>query len=158
MTERLGDAVRAAYGDGADAWLAGPARVYDRLAETVVAALPVALTGERVLDIGAGTGAVARAVRAVGGLPVALDTAAEMTRLTHRDGLRSVQGDAARLPFRSGAFAAAVAAFSFTHVPELVTAVREAARVVVDDGAVVAAASPTRRRAPSNGPSMTPPA
>ena len=48
--------VQAAYAAGAAAWASGPARVYRRLAELLVAFSPVPLGGRRVLDLGSGTG------------------------------------------------------------------------------------------------------
>ena len=52
-----------AYDASADAWAAGPASVYGRLAEAMLDESPVPLTGADVLDVGAGTAVVAEAAR-----------------------------------------------------------------------------------------------
>ena len=52
----------SAYTGVAAAWDAGPSRLYDALARAVVSAHPGDVAGLRVLDIGAGTGAVSRAL------------------------------------------------------------------------------------------------
>ena len=53
--------VGAAYSATGAAWQAGPGRIYDRLAEVMLASPPAPLAGQRVLDVGAGTGAATRA-------------------------------------------------------------------------------------------------
>ena len=123
------------------AWERGPARIYNRLAEVVVAALPVAVTGGSALDLGAGTGAASRALLAAGASRVvAVDSA--MAMLTHDAHQRppAVAGDALALPFADGAFDAAVAAFSLNHLADPAAGLREAARVTRPGGGVAASA------------------
>lgn len=132
--------VRDAYGDSAVAWAAGPERIYQRLADDLVAALPADLGGRRVLDIGAGTGTVSRALLAVGATPVAMDLSARMLDRRGARGLVAVAADAMLLPFADRSFAAAVAGFCISHLPDPVDGLREAARVT-RAGGVVAASS-----------------
>jgi ubiquinone/menaquinone biosynthesis C-methylase UbiE len=129
--------MRAAYDTASAVWGAGPQAVYDRLAAAIVAAAPVPLGGRLVLDVGAGTGAVSRAVTAAGGKPVAVDAAWGMSRATRRNGVRSACGDALALPFRSASFWTAVAAFLLSHLRDPVAGLAEAKRVVEPGGAVV---------------------
>jgi SAM-dependent methyltransferase len=133
--------VGAAYSAAAAAWQRGPGRIYDRLAEVVVAAMPVALNGASALDLGAGTGAATRALLAAGAAGVvALDAAFGM--LAHDAGHRppAVAGDAVALPFAAGAFDATVAAFSLNHLTDPAAGLREAARVTGPGGGLVVSA------------------
>jgi len=133
-------AVAAAYSATGEAWHRGPDRIYDRLARVLVAASPVSLEGARVLDVGAGTGAVSRAALAAGaGAVVAMDAAFGM--LAHRAGERppAAVGDLLALPFADDAFDAAVAAFSLNHLTEPAAGLREMARVTRRGGPLLAA-------------------
>ena len=130
-----------AYSATGSAWEHGPARIYNRLAEIVVAALPVSIDGASTLDLGAGTGAATRALLAAGaGRVVAVDAATGM--LSHNAGRRppAVAGDALALPFTAGAFDVVVAAFSLNHLSDPAAGLREAARVTRPGGAVAASA------------------
>lgn len=131
----------AAYSATGSAWERGPARIYDRLAEVVVAALPAAVVGGSALDLGAGTGAATRALQAAGAARVvAVDAAVGM--LAHDAGRRppAVAGDALALPFAVGVFDATVAAFSLNHLADPAAGLREAARVTRPGGALAASA------------------
>lgn len=130
----------AAYSATGAAWRDGPQRVYQRLADALVDASPVPLTGELVVDVGTGTGAASNAIRRVGGQPVALDLADGMLRVDQRTRPPAAVADARRLPIASGACAAVVAAFCFNHLPDPERALTEAARVVRPGGAVLASA------------------
>lgn len=132
--------VAAAYSATGAAWQAGPGRVYDRLADVLVEASPVALAGRLVLDVGSGTGAAGRAVQRAGGRPVACDLAPGMLATLVGAGWPGVAADARALPLRDGGAGALVAAFSFNHVPDPEAALAEAARVVASGGAVLASA------------------
>jgi SAM-dependent methyltransferase len=130
------DIVRA-YDASGRAWARDAAAVTDRLAEAVVGCWPEPLVGRLIVDLGAGTGSASRAVAAAGGVPVALDPAVGMLRHVR---VPSVAADAATLPIRSGAADGLVATFSLTHLPDPVAGFREAARVLVGAGTVLASA------------------
>jgi ubiquinone/menaquinone biosynthesis C-methylase UbiE len=132
----LGDA----YSATGTAWREGPERIYDRLADALVAASPVPLAGERVADVGAGTGAASRAIAREGGVPIALDLADGMLRVAQRSRPPAVVADGRRLPLANGSCAAVVAAFSYNHVSDPHVALAEAARVVGTGRAVLASA------------------
>ncbi|HEX2698764.1 MAG TPA: methyltransferase domain-containing protein [Acidimicrobiales bacterium] len=136
----LTGAVAAAYSATGGAWEQGPGRIYDRLAEVLVAGSPVPLDGARVLDVGAGTGAATRAVIAAGARAVvAVDAAYGM--LAHQAVERppAAVGDLNALPFVDRAFDAAVAAFSLNHLAEPSVGLREMARVTRRGGPLLAA-------------------
>ena len=123
------------------AWQRGPARIYDRLAEVVVAALPVPLDGASALDLGAGTGAATRALLAAGaGRVVAVDAAMGMLTYDASGRPPAVAGDALALPFAAGAFDATVAAFSLNHLSDPAAGLREAARVTRPGGGLAVSA------------------
>jgi ubiquinone/menaquinone biosynthesis C-methylase UbiE len=100
--------------------------VYRHLAAPLARALEDA--GGPVLDVATGTGALGRLLsRSVGiDLSRRLLTANPLEKL--------VCGDAERLPFRAGAFAAAGCAFGINHFPEPEAAVTEMARVAARVG------------------------
>jgi SAM-dependent methyltransferase len=96
--------------------------VYRHLARPLAAAL--AGTGGPLLDVAAGSGALGRLL---GDRVVALDLAPG--QLAGNPARLRVCGDAERLPFAAGAFAAAGCAFGVNHLPDPLAAVRELARV-----------------------------
>lgn len=129
--------VPTAYEGVARAWASGPSRLYDRLADEVVGAYPGGVRDHHVLDIGAGTGAVSRAVLRCGGRATAVDAASDMVVHMRAHGLHAVSGDLLSLPFDDLAFDGAVAAFSVSHVDDPVRALQEARRVVRHGGVVM---------------------
>ncbi len=95
---------------------------------------------KRVLDLGAGYGAAtAELVRRAGGPVVALDRAivALQTATGAFDGAYCVAGDALRLPFADGTFDLVFTQLTLLWVHPLAAAVREIARVLTKDGALV---------------------
>jgi SAM-dependent methyltransferase len=139
----------SAYGAAADNWAEGPARAYDRLAEALVAASPGPLSGARVLDLGAGTGAASRAVSGAGGHPVAVDVAVGMLRHDREARPPAAAGDSCALPFRTGAFDAVVAAFVVNHLPDPARGLAEANRVARPGGIVLASVFSARPAHPA---------
>jgi SAM-dependent methyltransferase len=119
----------AAYSAGASAWADGPARVYGRLAELLVAFSPDPLAGRSTLDLGTGTGLGARAAQAAGARVVAVDLARGMLCPDRDRRPPAVVGDARALPFRSGALDVVLAPFSLNHLDDPAVGVREAGRV-----------------------------
>ena len=124
------DGIGEAYARIADLCFSPPAR-------DLVCALDLA-PGSRVLDVGAGTGAVATlAAQAVGanGVVVALDPAIEMLRVIRkRCRAHPVVGELPRLPHRDGSFDAVAASFVLTHVDDPVGAVAAMAGVLRPGG------------------------
>ena len=132
--------LRDAYSATGDEWQRGPGRIYERLADVLVAASPVPVEGALVADIGAGTGAGGRAARSAGAASVvALDVAFGMLQ-ADPDGTPAVVGDARVLPLRAGCVDLGLAAFSLNHLADPAAGLREAARIVRPGGAVVAGA------------------
>jgi SAM-dependent methyltransferase len=133
--------VAEAYSATGAAWQAGPGRIYDRLAEVLVARCPGGVRGRSVLDLGAGTGAATRAaIRAGAATVVAVDLAVGMLEGWEGQRPPAVAADLRRLPFRRHAFDAAIAAFSVNHVAEPAVAITEAARVLAPGGGLVVSA------------------
>ena len=126
-----------AYAGVARAWAEGPARVYDRLAEAIVAHCPGELAGRHVLDVGAGTGAASRALLRRSARPTAVDAAPDMVEAVRAAGIDAVVGDMLALPFTDARFDGAVAAFAISHVDEPQRALAEMRRVVRRGGFVV---------------------
>lgn len=121
-------ATRTAYDSAAAGWDDGPGRMYADLADALLAAAgPV--TGQRVLDLGAGTGAAGRAAISAGAAHVvAADLAPAM--LTHcPPAVRPVAADAAALPFRDHSFGLTLAAFCLGHLPDVPACLAQVRRV-----------------------------
>ena len=135
--------IRDAYSATGVAWRDGPERVYQRLADVLIAASPIPLAGRLVADVGSGTGAASRSIARAGGRPIALDLAAGMLVVDQATRPPAAVADARRLPLATASCAAVVAAFSYNHVPDPELAVADAARVVVPGGAVLASAYAT---------------
>jgi SAM-dependent methyltransferase len=149
-----------AYSGAAVEWAAGPDRLYRPLGAALVDALVDALVGggagaggrgiagARVLDVGAGTGAVSAALVSAGADVVALDLAHGM--LAHDRARRppAVVGDVLALPVRPGRFAAVTAGCCLGHLPDPVRALVGLAAAVRPDGYVAASAFSTAWRDP----------
>jgi SAM-dependent methyltransferase len=127
-----------AYSATGAAWRDGPERVYQRLSDVLVSASPIPLAGQRVADVGAGTGAASRAIERAGGRPIALDLARGMLRVDVAERPPAVVADVRHLPLAPGSCTAVVAAFSYNHVPDPGLALIDAARVVGPGGVVLA--------------------
>jgi SAM-dependent methyltransferase len=124
----VNDAGRAKrlFAEAYDASASGFAASADRLVYAYLArplARVLAGTGGPVLDVAAGSGALGRLLPAA----VALDLSA--AQLRHNPLAARLQGDAERLPFRDGSFAAAGCAFGINHFPDPGAALAEMARV-----------------------------
>jgi ubiquinone/menaquinone biosynthesis C-methylase UbiE len=131
--------VREAYERAGDAWARGPSRLYDLLALRIVESAGERLRGSLVLDAGAGTGAVCRALRSAGATAIALDAAAGMLAHIGNAALFSVVGDICAQPFLAASFDAAVSAFTISHLEAPERALGEMRRVVRARGLVIAA-------------------
>jgi ubiquinone/menaquinone biosynthesis C-methylase UbiE len=126
---RLTSGTRAAYDAAASGWDAGPGPMYRALATALVAHAGRPVAGQRLLDLGAGTGAAGAAALAAGAEHVvAADLAPAM--LTHgAAGLAPVAADAAALPFPDHTFALTLAAFCVGHLPDVAASLAEVRRV-----------------------------
>jgi ubiquinone/menaquinone biosynthesis C-methylase UbiE len=121
------------------------ADVYDRVhaprfaeaARDLVAAIEVA-DGERVLDIGTGTGASAAEARSVGARVVGIDRSLAMlaTGARARPGLALVAAEAIDLPFRDRSFDVVTGNFVLAHFAKVETALFDIVRVLKPGGRV----------------------
>ncbi len=113
--------------------------MFDRPARELLA-IAAPARGDHVLDVGAGTGAVARAAaRSVGagGRVVAVDPSAPMLEAAQRGGIDlTVVGMLPYLPFVAGSFDLVLSAFVLTHVDDAVASVREMGRVLRPAGRI----------------------
>jgi ubiquinone/menaquinone biosynthesis C-methylase UbiE len=134
------ETVADAYTRTGAAWQAGPAAIYDRLAEVLVNDRPHDFEDRVVLDLGAGTGAASRAIAAVGGTPIAADASFGMLAANRHGGPPAVVADAYALPLPDHSVDAVVAAFSINHLDDPVAGLREAARVTRRGGALLVSA------------------
>jgi SAM-dependent methyltransferase len=93
----------------------------------------------RVLEVGCGEGELAERVSLELGCDVlALDQSERMVELTCARGVHAVVGDVQALPFADGEFDCALAAWMLYHVPDVVRALGELARVLRPRGRLVA--------------------
>jgi ubiquinone/menaquinone biosynthesis C-methylase UbiE len=97
--------------------------------------------GDRLLDVGCGTGAAVRAAAEVVERAVGVDLSPKMLaeareRAAGLTGVEFVEGDSEELPFEDGEFTAVLCTTSLHHYPRADTAVREFARVVAPGGRV----------------------
>lgn len=134
----MNDVLRAYDGSGA-AWARGPSRLYDRLALRIVEPHAARLRGAMVLDAGAGTGAVCRALRQAGATPVALDVSTDMLAQLGDGARLTLVGDICSMPLATGTVDAAVSAFTVSHVRTPERALAEMRRVVKPSGSVIVA-------------------
>jgi ubiquinone/menaquinone biosynthesis C-methylase UbiE len=98
--------------------------------------------GDRLLDVGCGTGAASRSAASVAASVVGIDLSLEMIRKAQQmaDGFANVHfeiADSEHLPFEDGAFTAVLCSNSFHHYPDPARAVREMARVLAPGGRLV---------------------
>jgi SAM-dependent methyltransferase len=149
VSDRVERELRDTYSRAAASWDAGPSRVYRLLADELVACVPDALAGALVLDLGAGTGVASSALAPTGTQVIAADVAYGMLRHAADSRPPAVCADAARLPFRTDSFDHVVAAFVLNHVPDLVAALAELARIVRPGGSIAASSFPTDRQHPA---------
>jgi SAM-dependent methyltransferase len=108
-------------------------------AERIAAALEPELFGERILDVGVGTGIVAAAIERRGHTVFGVDISKAMLaraqlRLTGRVGCATGE----RMPLRDRAFDTVLFVWSLHHMAHPLAAWREAARVVRTEGRVIA--------------------
>jgi ubiquinone/menaquinone biosynthesis C-methylase UbiE len=128
------------YDRSAELWRSGLDHVYRRFARAFLRSIRVALQSLRVVDAGAGSGALSGELRAMGADPIAVDVSPSMLGKARMslDGLLVVTADAVHLPLASRSADAWLSAFLINHVPEPSLLLAEAARVVRPGGLVTA--------------------
>jgi len=104
----------------------------------------------RVLDVGAGNGAVELAVAAGGYRVVSVD--ALWNEQARKLGVSRVVADAAMLPFRDGVFDAALSLETIEHLPDAAASSRELARTLRRDAVVLITTPPRWRYAFARDP------
>jgi ubiquinone/menaquinone biosynthesis C-methylase UbiE len=134
----VSEVLKAYDGSGA-AWARGPSSLYDRLAMRIVEPHAERLRGAMVLDAGAGTGAVCRALSRAGAAPIALDASADMLAQVGDAAVLTIVGDICSIPMVTGGLDAAVSAFAVSHVATPERAIAEMGRVVKPAGCVIVA-------------------
>lgn len=92
-------------------------------------------SGDVVLDLGTGTGALGAGLEEAG-LVVGVDLSLPMLRVARRRGLRAVQGSAFALPFPDRAFDAVLSGFVLRNLDDLSGAFAEVFRVLRPGGRV----------------------
>lgn len=92
--------------------------------------------GDRVIDLGTGTGIAAAAARGEGRVIVGVDAAPGMLAIARAEveGVRFEEGDFSTLPFPDGSFDVAIAAHALLFAEDRVETLREWLRVVRDGG------------------------
>jgi ubiquinone/menaquinone biosynthesis C-methylase UbiE len=98
--------------------------------------------GDRMLDVGCGTGAGSRAAAATAGTVVGIDLSPKMIQqaVGLADGIENVRfevGDAEQLPFGDHEFTSVLCSNAFHHYPDPLQATREMARVLAPGGRLV---------------------
>jgi SAM-dependent methyltransferase len=99
----------------------------------------LALSPQRLLEVGCGRGELAERFAREGIDVVALDQSERMVELTREHGVDARVGDVQSLPFDDGEFDVAVANFMLYHVSDIDRALAELARVLCPGGRLVAA-------------------
>lgn len=93
--------------------------------------------GERILEVGSGTGHFLREIAGYGALCVGIEPSSQMLRVAMSGPLENVgyvRGRGESLPFRDGAFDGLLYMTTLEFVPDIDAALLEAARVVSSEG------------------------
>jgi demethylmenaquinone methyltransferase/2-methoxy-6-polyprenyl-1,4-benzoquinol methylase len=129
------DGVAARYDLTNDVLSLGQSRLWRKAVAQALDVLP----GERVLDLGAGTGTSSLPFAAAGGTVVPCDFSLGMLRegKKRHPELPLTAGDATRLPFADGVFDAVTISFALRNVQDTDAALREMLRVTKPGGRLV---------------------
>jgi SAM-dependent methyltransferase len=137
------------YARAAQRWATGAELVYGPIATHLVGMSPHPLGGRTVLDAGAGTGAVSRALAARQARPVATDLSWSMLAWNAASRPPGAVADIRALPLASDSVDDAVAAFVLNHLTDPSSGLAELARVTRPGGAVLAAVFGNASRSPA---------
>jgi ubiquinone/menaquinone biosynthesis C-methylase UbiE len=96
--------------------------------------------GDTFLDIGSGSGLIAKAAMEVSRFVTALDSSIEMLRQQQNTGVRRVVADAQELPFDADTFDRIAAGFVITHLPDYRKGLKDWKRVLRPGGFLAATA------------------
>ena len=120
--------------------------VHIQKAVTLLTDLQAGLSERRVLDLGCGTGLLARALANAGFTVTGLDVSAVSLEILRRREarVRVVPGDARSLPFADGSFDAVVSMGAWRHFEEPKVVLREVSRVLTDRGMFIVGYFPAR--------------
>lgn len=111
-----------------------PAPFYEKLAALTISELEMNLEGQRVLDLGCGTGHNTQALRGAGANVIALDVEPELAAAAHAMGAPALSGDATRLPFITASFDGVFCSNVLEHVPSVPAMIDEVSRIVRPGG------------------------
>jgi malonyl-CoA O-methyltransferase len=103
----------------------------------MLALLPQALTGMRVLDVGCGSGRYLLHARCRGGEPVGVDRSLEMLNLARARGLVVMQGSVTDVPVIDGWADVLVCALTLGHIADIRSGMVELARVLKPSGTLL---------------------
>jgi len=141
-----------AYDRAASGWARATSRVYQPLADALVARSPHPLVGRLVLDAGAGTGCGGVALAATGARVISTDLSEGMLRHDRTRRPPAAVCDIGRMAVADDSVDDAVVPFVLNHLPDPTVALAEMRRVVRPGGAVLASvfsnagSSPARDR------------
>jgi SAM-dependent methyltransferase len=137
------------YANTGRRWALGAELVYGPIAAELIAMCPHPLAGRTVLDAGAGTGAVSKALDARRARPVAMDLSFGMLAWNAAARPPSAVADIRALPLAADSVDDAVAAFVLNHLTDPEAGLAELARVTRPGGAVLAAVFSTASHHPA---------
>jgi SAM-dependent methyltransferase len=132
------DPLSQAYVGAGARWVSDAELAYAPMARHLVDKSPKPWAGSRVLDAGAGTGAVGELLDERGAAVVAVDLEPSMLTDGRPQRARRVAGDVLVLPFGPKTFDAVVASFVLNHLADPRAGLREFARVTRSGGVVLA--------------------
>jgi ubiquinone/menaquinone biosynthesis C-methylase UbiE len=136
-SEQAFDAVASLY----DSWFGLPlGRTVDELEKDLLYSLTGLLSGQRVLDVGTGTGHFAFDLAAGGGIMVGMDLSMPMLAVARSKGpsARLIRGDAAAMPLAADSFDLVLSVTALEFVAHRERAIDEMWRAVRPGGRLVA--------------------
>jgi SAM-dependent methyltransferase len=131
------DDIRRAYDGAGESWCEGPATVYRALARPVLDAVRD-VAGQRVVDVGTGSGVLADELVRRGAGVLALDLSLGMLRRAAAQRPPAVVADARALPLQAQSVDLVLASFVLNHLDEPARAASEALRVLRPGGRLLA--------------------